>query len=189
MPYLTFSNLLDESLMTKSTQQQPGSERSVLNGELPEPESKEEVSRQLGSQSQYDNPSGIYIQHHNSELSENANPDHIEPGFHNGGEDTAANRSQERAGDKPVPPRELYQGLLKAYKGDLIHGSRTLDESYYHSLADMEDMNHRNSDQVVTKRAQHLRIKAKEGKRPNKSLSKLPMLRVDQLWLWVIDES
>lgn len=59
----------------------------------------------------------------------------------------------------------------------IVHRSRTLDQFYYHSL---EDTSERDSTQVVT-RYPELRDKMGE--------SKWEILRVDQLWLWVIDSS
>lgn len=73
--------------------------------------------------------------------------------------------------------KRKYQDLLEAYtaKGSVIHGSSTLDESYYHFSSDhgsTQDQKHRNKSQVVTK---HLR----EGRRID-DLSHWPLLRVNR---------
>ncbi|KAA8572386.1 hypothetical protein EYC84_003008 [Monilinia fructicola] len=57
----------------------------------------------------------------------------------------------------------------------IIHSSRTLDQFYYHSLKDTKS---RDSDQVVTRYTHY-------ESRVDKALD---ILRVDELWLWVIDE-
>ncbi|KAJ9626131.1 hypothetical protein H2204_010082 [Knufia peltigerae] len=96
-----------------------------------------------------------------------------------------------------------YQRLLEIYHDKIIHGSRTLDESYYENLSNMKE---RNEDQVVTKyfdkhsqqpqesslvqtsgpsQAGHARQMASTTGRVRDSPIKI--LRVDQLWLWVID--
>jgi len=62
-----------------------------------------------------------------------------------------------------------------------LHESRTLDQFYYRSLIETED---RDETQVVT------RYIDKTGWRaPLDPGKQLDILRVDQLWLWVIDES
>jgi hypothetical protein len=80
----------------------------------------------------------------------------------------------EASGHKPKYSK--YDKLTDLYKGKPIHESRTLDQFYYQS-ADVTD---RNADQVVTK--------ALLDKEAIKSAESLPILTVDQLWLWVIDE-
>ncbi|KAK3314228.1 hypothetical protein B0H66DRAFT_537472 [Apodospora peruviana] len=60
-----------------------------------------------------------------------------------------------RAGEKE-PSEMLYNDLLTQYtcKNNVIHGTRTLDEFYYHFADDDEfedDMFHRNGDQVTSK--------------------------------------
>src|SRR2546423_3036665 len=59
---------------------------------------------------------------------------------------TFATHTSEKPRRDPMYKR--YRQLLDAYEGKVIHGSRTLDEFYYHFLSNMED---RNADQVVTK--------------------------------------
>lgn len=64
----------------------------------------------------------------------------------------------------------------------MIHGSRTLDEFYYHFSSEtrfQEDMRRRNLDQVVTK----------EIDGDLESRSHFTALRVDQVWLWMLDSS
>lgn len=81
-----------------------------------------------------------------------------------------------------IPWRTRYEDLIKAYseKGSIIHRSRSLDEFFYHSLSNMSE---RNADQVATRYLN-------EGKRGREleNLNGWQILRVDQLWLWVIDE-
>ncbi len=79
-------------------------------------------------------------------------------------------------------PSHDYDELLESYRNRVIHGSRTLDEFYYHFDEDTEladDMRRRNEDQVVSKEIY--------GSTENED--SWTLLRVDQLWLWVIDES
>ncbi|KAG4275635.1 hypothetical protein FPRO04_14341 [Fusarium proliferatum] len=74
-----------------------------------------------------------------------------------------------------------YTNLLECYKQNVIHGSRTLDEFFYHFAQDAKlksEMQRRNGDQVVTR----------EITGPTKGLEYWTILRVDQLWLWVVDE-
>ncbi len=84
----------------------------------------------------------------------------------------------EKDGPKLVENKE-YQDLLDKYGGKMIHGTRTLDEAYYHSLS-TKDVDRRNRDQVVTKR---VRKQVPNEENPWR------ILCVGQLWLWVIDES
>lgn len=113
------------------------------------------------------------------------------------------------SGAEAMEDAERYESLLKLYEGKIIHRSRTLDESYYDFLI---DMNERNEDQVVTKhfsrntdaisRGDHARferdlsedhlVTTKHDNNVGSSKSQsdtMKILRVDQLWLWVIDDS
>lgn len=75
-----------------------------------------------------------------------------------------------------------YQQLLEDYSDTVIHGSRTLDEFYYHSCEDenlRRDILTRNEDQVLSKTI--------HGYVSN--LSSWVLLNVDQVWIWVVDES
>ncbi|KAI0885870.1 uncharacterized protein GGS22DRAFT_188159 [Annulohypoxylon maeteangense] len=72
-----------------------------------------------------------------------------------------------------------YESLFNSYKGKVIHGSPTLDEAYYHFSSDeksQDDKRHRNETQVVTKKMYSTRP------------SSWKLLRVNQLWSWVIDK-
>ncbi|KAL9109115.1 MAG: hypothetical protein Q9227_006206 [Pyrenula ochraceoflavens] len=75
--------------------------------------------------------------------------------------------------------KETYKQLIDAYNGKIIHKSRSLDQFYYQTL---ENMSERDADQVATRYI--------TGKRETEvqKLSDWTILRVDQLWLWVIDE-
>ncbi|KAE8449130.1 hypothetical protein EG329_008514 [Mollisiaceae sp. DMI_Dod_QoI] len=84
-----------------------------------------------------------------------------------------------------IAEAETYQNLFEAYKhmGSIIHGSRTLDEFFYHSLSDKDaqaDLEIRNKDQVTTKRIRHV-ISHVGGP------GYWTIIRVDQLWLWIVD--
>ena len=65
---------------------------------------------------------------------------------------------------------------------EVVHGSRTLDEYYYQFASDkdyqQEDIDKRNRDQVVTRWLHR-------GKKIDE-LHSWVLLRVDQLWLWII---
>ncbi|KAK7427617.1 hypothetical protein QQZ08_005892 [Neonectria magnoliae] len=84
---------------------------------------------------------------------------------------------------KPVPDEiALGQKLFKAYKNEVIHQPSTLDEFYYHFATDEEsrlDQKERNRTQVVTK---YLR-----GQEVQDWVT-WPLLRVSQLWIWVIED-
>lgn len=78
--------------------------------------------------------------------------------------------------------RAKYQKLLDEYRDHVIHGSRTLDEFFYHFSSEQrfqEDMIRRNLDQVVTK----------EIDGDPKDLAHFTAVRVDQVWLWMINNS
>ncbi|KAF4949398.1 hypothetical protein FSARC_13488 [Fusarium sarcochroum] len=95
--------------------------------------------------------------------------------------------------DKLGLSRETYDKLLDCYEGKVIHGSATLDESYYHftmsqkkqdepqghqkSPSQEKDRKRRNESQVVTK---HI-----HGKNVPKR-SSWTLVRVNQLWVWVV---
>ena len=80
-----------------------------------------------------------------------------------------------------------YEKLMKTYEHSVIHGSATLDESYYHFAPDDDDAQKdrkcRNGTQVVTKLAKL--IENNSGKDPDC----WPILRVNQLWIWTIADS
>ena len=82
--------------------------------------------------------------------------------------------------------RDEYHQLLKSYEDAnlVIHGSRTLDEFYYHFESDYKsekERRRRNKDQVVTA---ELNAGIDVGKSDSWTI-----LRVDQLWLWVLNDS
>ncbi|KAF3810601.1 Protein fem-1-like A-B [Colletotrichum gloeosporioides] len=75
--------------------------------------------------------------------------------------------------------RKTYQKLLDEFKGKTIHGSSTLDESYYHFGEDPEsakDKVRRNKSQVVT-----------DIWRTEELGSYWLLVRVNQLWVWTIN--
>lgn len=119
---------------------------------------------------------------------------------------------QSFSSDEAMKDTRRYESLLSLYEGKIIHRSRTLDESYYDFLV---DMNERNEDQVATKylgrfsdvdnTRDHVRFEkifnidnraatSYDNKDSNAGYNRaqhdsMKILRVDQLWLWVIDDS
>ncbi|RYP52905.1 hypothetical protein DL768_002001 [Monosporascus sp. mg162] len=83
--------------------------------------------------------------------------------------------------DKENEHKTSYKALLDLYKNETIHGSRTLDEFYYQFNQDKgdkpEDIHRRNKDQIVTKELHDDNCD---------NLDEWILLRVDQLWLWII---
>ncbi|RYP19095.1 hypothetical protein DL766_008540 [Monosporascus sp. MC13-8B] len=83
--------------------------------------------------------------------------------------------------DKENEEKTKYQELLDRHKNETIHGSRTLDEFYYQFNPDKgdnpKDINRRNKDQIVTKELYDDNCD---------DLDEWILLRVDQLWLWII---
>ena len=98
-----------------------------------------------------------------------------EPGNNSKFGKTAAPESRSTKSNESFTAGCLDKMLLDAYEGR-VHGSRTLDQYYYWSLTD-EETKHRDNDQVVTR---YLK---------DKKCETLKLLRVDMLWLWIIDES
>ncbi|KAF3024990.1 hypothetical protein E8E14_013975 [Neopestalotiopsis sp. 37M] len=77
--------------------------------------------------------------------------------------------------------RQRYEALLEEYKDKIVHGSSTLDESYYHFGEDessLKDRKRRNESQVVTY----------SWLKDEKLGSYWPLIRVNQLWIWTIDD-
>lgn len=78
--------------------------------------------------------------------------------------------------------RRRYNLLLDCYEGEAIHRSSTLDEWYYHFRSGdpraQEERRHRNKTQVVTKASPQ-----------DKNSCHWPLIRVNQVWLWTLDES
>ncbi|KAI1205140.1 uncharacterized protein F4807DRAFT_444149 [Annulohypoxylon truncatum] len=82
----------------------------------------------------------------------------------------------------PEKAKKKHKTLFDAYKDKVIHGFPTLDESYYHFTKDesaQEDRTHRNETQVITKAL----------RRHKGNPSEWPLLRVNQLWIWVINDN
>ena len=111
---------------------------------------------------------------------------------------------QSPSNTKELDGYERYRELLELYEEKIIHGSRTLDESYYESLSSIKM---RNEDQVVTRYFDKIR-QYSQGDAPVVNMNEstrveresnvstingrhkpMKILRVDQLWLWVIDDS
>lgn len=81
--------------------------------------------------------------------------------------------------------KERYKQLIRQYRDEVVHGSPTLDEAYYHFTPDGQsdaDRRHRNESQVVTKSL------PSAEERGEKHLPYWKLLRVNQLWIWVIDD-
>jgi hypothetical protein len=84
---------------------------------------------------------------------------------------------------RDIEAMSLASTLMLAEDADnIVHGPRTLDEFYYHSCEEKnlrEDILRRNEDQILSKTI-------------HGSLADLQswvLINVDQLWIWVIDES
>ena len=168
MPYLTFSTL-------------PVSERGDYQ-ELEPPEAEDgkgkDTSTKMPKALDQKKPTST----HGPILSQD--PELMLPPHTEGGATGA--RQLQRRGEKERATNlqeTAYKRLLDVYNEKVIHGSRTLDESYYQTTPDKDakdDMAERNKDQVVTKWARSNR---------NGGEISWTILRVDQLWLWVIDPS
>ncbi|KAF4462854.1 ankyrin unc44 [Fusarium albosuccineum] len=84
--------------------------------------------------------------------------------------------------------KENYESLLEAYERSVIHGSPTLDEWYYHFATDGKstvEKNYRNETQVVTKFLEGEKHEPSEPGEP----SQFTLLRVNQLWVWAVDDN
>lgn len=84
--------------------------------------------------------------------------------------------------EKCYNARNNSKQLLECYKDHTIHRSSTLDEWYYHFPSDPDsqrDRKDRNKTQVVTK---GLSITPDD-------INHWPLIRINQLWLWTIDQS
>lgn len=105
-----------------------------------------------------------------------------------------ASDNQTKMEDKKIKPEQTDQekiqnenrNLILAYlhRDDCLHVSRTLDQFYYHSLSP-EKLEYRNNDQVVFKYAKEVT----QLKNQDPVFGSYQICMVDQLWLWVIDES
>lgn len=76
-------------------------------------------------------------------------------------------------------PHDKY--LADKHEGGILHRSRTLDQ-FYHSIKD--NTRARDKDQVFTRYVDRYLHRER-----NSGDTKFDILRVNQLWLWVIDES
>lgn len=85
---------------------------------------------------------------------------------------------------------EYFNQEAGLHRGRVLQVSRTLDEYYYHSLQDAE-RKRRNMDQVVYR---YQKLKEKQAKQEQTNEAQMDsdeslICMVDQLWLWIIDES
>ncbi|KAI6784034.1 Serine/threonine-protein phosphatase 6 regulatory ankyrin repeat subunit C-like protein [Emericellopsis cladophorae] len=97
----------------------------------------------------------------------------------------ATDRRRLSASDDYIKNLEKYTKLLEEYSDSIIHGSRTLDEFYYHFASDerfQKDMQLRNLDQVVTKAIDGSPMGMADA------MHLFTAVRVDQLWLWMLDD-
>jgi hypothetical protein len=94
--------------------------------------------------------------------------------------------SQDKKGEGKIKEEIQHENrkLILAYLNhdNCLHISRTLDQFYYHSLSP-EKLEYRNTHQVVFDRHRHKNV---EGKT---EVNNYQICMVDQLWLWVVDES
>src|SRR5947208_802990 len=93
-----------------------------------------------------------------------------EPGNDSKLEKTVAPENRSAKSNEPSTASCLDKKLMEAYKGRVVHGSRTLDQYYYWSLTD-EETKRRDNDQVVTRYLKE------------KKWAKSKLLRIDMLWL------
>ncbi|KAI6758608.1 hypothetical protein HG530_010848 [Fusarium avenaceum] len=97
--------------------------------------------------------------------------------------ETAALPSELRSKEKKVLDEiSRRQRLFKAYENSVTHQPTTLDEFYYQFSSDKDsvgDRNSRNKDQVVTKYLLRGGIATDRY---------WPLLRVSQLWVWIVNE-
>ncbi|KAI1417262.1 hypothetical protein F5Y13DRAFT_185336 [Hypoxylon sp. FL1857] len=104
----------------------------------------------------------------------------------------------EHTGRRPFKANKQSRNLTNVYKDSVIHESATLDEAYYHfQLADREaqrDRLARNRNQVVTKQLKLNPQKPEEDPQPSnahlperKEAKCWPLVRVNQIWIWTID--
>ncbi|XHG03558.1 hypothetical protein AWENTII_006860 [Aspergillus wentii] len=111
--------------------------------------------------------------------------------------------SNEDAGSKEKPVGDfdfLKKSFVRKWDEEIAHSRMTLDQFYYATVPDTKD---RDNDQVLSRYLQMQKIKVKYAKDPErmdqeirklranegKGNEKETILTVDQLWLWVIDES
>jgi hypothetical protein len=88
-------------------------------------------------------------------------------------------KTQSDAARTPHDWEDKDKWLKKAYPSEVYH-SRTLDQFYYYAAEHTEE---RDCDQIVTKF-----IDKQLQRKPDQRGKSFEILRVDQLWLWVIDE-
>lgn len=97
--------------------------------------------------------------------------------------------------------RKTHNSFLKNYADDLVHGSRTLDEFYYQHLIANEKEDGSPPKPGSKSDAQQMRLADIEVRNRTQVVSRhfhsgelmsqshWDILRVDQLWMWIIDES
>jgi hypothetical protein len=98
-------------------------------------------------------------------------------------------RSRETAMEGSHLKEEDEDAMVNSKQPDaILHKTRTLDEFYYDSLSNTHD---RDKTQVITR---YLNLKSQEAKAKDAGQPKeqdedgrIKILRVDQIWLWVID--
>jgi hypothetical protein len=113
------------------------------------------------------------------------------------------NRIKFREEDVGGPELRQERALIAGYLHNdtmQLHPRRTLDQFYYHMLGE-EELERRDQDQVIFRWMAKLKAQAEEEQQARSAQGKQPriegkkmnfdpkVLMVDQLWLWVIDES
>ncbi|KAK1953533.1 ankyrin [Colletotrichum sublineola] len=91
--------------------------------------------------------------------------------------------------DMLVEARKKYEELLNEYSGKIVHGSSTLDESYYHFGTDQEslhDKDKRNSSQAQNRG--QIQKDLSQGEEQQNLGPYWLLVRVNQLWIWTIDD-
>ncbi|KAF5492027.1 Ankyrin-3 [Colletotrichum siamense] len=195
MPYLSYSFQCAEDVAKRSLSQGHMEESSLGTEEstkaMPPPAFQEDIESR-----------------HSNELAANRELEYEEK--------TDEDRQYECAAAL-VTAREKYQELLDKYSETIIHGSATLDESYYHFGEDPEsckDRSRRNMSQVVTESWVEDRKRKEEIKGLNHGSKQekvneqeqvqkqqyhsqkkqgpglyWPLIRVNQLWIWTVNNN
>jgi hypothetical protein len=87
------------------------------------------------------------------------------------------------------PEADIIQGYFNSKEAP-VHCRRTLDQFYYHML---ESTDRRDMDQVMFKSAKRFTGEPfpdneSVSARTTENLNDLPVVMVDQLWLWIVDD-
>lgn len=86
---------------------------------------------------------------------------------------------------------DAYYGLLKCYEGNVIHGSATLDESFYGFSRSQQKLTQQQEalDEDGPQRSEHQVVTKSIHPESVAERSDWTLVRVNQLWVWVIGHS